>query len=268
MPAPYRRSSRQSGLFMLFFMAGVAGGIAWGSQFEKDSIGAWILLVIVTPIVIGIVVGLVVLDRLDKRRIREIARNLHANNFRANTDPNESAKAAALEPISHLPSWAGLGGGAANIVWLAFLDSMTQQVLVFEHCHVTGSGKSTQEIIHTVAAVQSRDLSAAGWTITGSLILNRPRWGEARLLKRAGVWDLQGDDAFEKKWIVRGDAHTATRMLSAAVRAVLMDSPKGESWHVGGGWVCCVYAGSMNAENILKYVHRAVSIVEMVEQGV
>lgn len=268
MPTPYRRSSRHSLLFLAIVLIGIAVGVGSMAALTDENLGAWIILIGSLPIAVALVGGLLVLSRLDRRRIARVAQALQAVGFRTNTDPNDDAKAAALERFSHIVEWLGLQGGSSNVVWLAFLDTQGRQVVVFEHLYFTGSGKSTQEHIHTVVAMEAANRTEQGFSVAGSLILNRPRLGERRLLVRSSRLIELRDREFDRKWVSRGDPHTLASFANGRVRQALLHSPRGESWHVGGGWVCCGFAGSLGPQDIVRFIGWATEVLAFAEDGV
>jgi hypothetical protein len=89
-------------LFVGIILLGIAGMAGLMIRFSSPDVGAWILLIGALPIAASFIAGLVLLDRLDRRRIGRVAEALGAVGFRTNIDPNDDAKAAVLEPIGHL----------------------------------------------------------------------------------------------------------------------------------------------------------------------
>jgi hypothetical protein len=142
---------------------------------------------------------------------------------------------------------------------------LDRQVVLFEHLYITGSGKTTQEHIHTVIGMEAADRSSFGFSVSGSLILNRPRIGARRFLKRSPRCIETRDREFDRTWISRGDAHTLASFVNERVKHELHESPRGESWHVGGGWVCCGFDGPLGPVDVVRFVDRSRQILDMAE---
>lgn len=256
MSAPYRRSSGHALLWLFIVFSGIACSIALASVLPKDRLGAWLLAIFALPIIASMFVGWTILARIRRRRVMGLCAALEHEGFVTDADPSAERQAAVFEPVAALQSRASLRNGAKGILWLALRLNAPRSMCIFEHVHVTGSGKSTQEHLHTVIA----------WSIPGSSIgvfsAYRPRWLQGRALRQGGQVIAIGDDRFDRAWLVFGEAAAPQAFLTQTVRALLADSPTGESWHSGQGWIACVFDRALDAHNLGLFRRRCEEVVE------
>ena len=58
-------------------------------------------------------------------------------------------------------------------------------------------------------------------------------------------------------WSLIGDPATARRFLTPAMQTALASSPKFETWCMGTGWVCCSCEGTLDGENVDRFLVHA-----------
>lgn len=148
-------------------------------------------------------------------------------------------------------------GNKPVTIWsLAFREQGDgPKALLFEHCYTTGSGKTTVEYLHTVMARPAghRDFSdgalpTAPWLFMGKYPGSRRRSRRKQELTSPELVDVA------QTWSITGDATTAARFLKPHVRRTLETSPAFEAWCIGAGWVCCSFEGTLDAENMERFL--------------
>jgi hypothetical protein len=110
------------------------------------------------------------------------------------------------------------------------------------------------EHLHTVAA----------WLmphVTTGVAAYRPHWLQRRSLTRGNTVVQLGDRAFDDQWVILGDEAGAKKFFTEGMRLLLAESPKGESWHTGTGWIACAFDGAMDARNLAIFRTRCDEIV-------
>jgi hypothetical protein len=213
-----------------------------------DSVGGWMLVFLTLPMIAGIITAAVIDNRLTKSRRLRVGAFLNELGLHFLHDPSPEERSAFFEPIQHLERNAGLQGGAANLKWISYGPIGGRTALIFEHEFVTGSGKHTQ--VHTRTAVCW--VSNLGW-----LTLIRPFFGEGRALERSHPEIRVADEAFDKDWIIWGEASMADTFITQHVRDLLSNAPRGEMWCIGGGWSCCIYKNALDENNLPKFIQRS-----------
>lgn len=198
------------------------------------------------PILGAIGAGIWAVARLDHRRKLAIKKRLEDLDFRVALEPSAEQKEAFYAPLEHLTSWLNLRHGAASIDWLA----SSQEVGVFEHQYVTGSGRSTQEHLHTVAA-----FPIPVFVPKVTIAQRRQYWLSRLTRKREDLFQI-GEDAFDGAWILMGEASTGAKVFNADVRALMDNAPKGESWLIGGNYFVVAFSGALTTENLEAFLAR------------
>lgn len=256
MAAPYKSRTGTEGLvWFLIVMMGIAGQfgvMALAYPYQKQ-LQAWILAIAAIPFVIALGVGVWVGSRRKKKRIASIGKALSAQGLTMVEELDDRIRQHLRPHLDALDGPFGLSGGTANLSWVAF----NEDVLIFEHTFITGSGRYSQEHWYTVVAYYGTAPSPPGARLgaEGPLWLNRMRFGQAGQLKRAHGEDIAtGDEAFDKAWAVYGVRETADKFLTQEVRARLMRSRKGETWNLGNGWAACCFSGMFDAANMTAFI--------------
>lgn len=257
MSAPYKGGNARDWFFwcaMVFL--GIAGQILTIyllHPYEKQ-LQAWILLFAVIPLVVAIIVAVIVMGRMRRRRLDEIAIALKEYGLETMADPTANIRNLVVPHLEGMQRVYDLRNGVGGIQWMAY----NSETLVFEHQHTTGSGKHTVTHTYTIIAFANPD------PVTNWLVAVRPRLGETRMSNRQFGEDVVlGDDEFDHKWLVYGSPDTAHSFLDAEVRPTLLSAPKGERWFVDNGWIVVGYPAEFRARNLMSFFEYARSIVRL-----
>lgn len=263
----YRKSTRWIGLGVALFLAGFAGffGVLFLIQRTglERVLGYWLsLFAAFVPMLAAVVAIALLLKRLNRTRVAGAAAQLGDLGFRVSKSPDEIERVAFSSPIVHLMPSLGLTTAATGIQWLATEEGADKKALLFEHRYTTGSGKTTVEYCHTVIAWPSghpelRDggLPAAPWLFMGKYPASRRRSRRKQELVVPELTDVA------QSWSMTGDAATALRFLTPTVRRALDTSPTFEAWCMGAGWVCCSFEGTLDAENMKRFLSHCRGVV-------
>lgn len=258
----YRKASDQTGLMLIAFAATV-GTIATPLLLMHtgavERLGSWIVLTCALPLLAALIFGFRIYQRSKRDRIGLIVTRLGANGLRVLPKPALMQQEEFAAPLAHLLPTLGLAKtGAAGIQWLCAHGTGAATVRIFEHEYITGGGRTTNVHTHTVAAwpaghpeIGDPALATAPW-----FMMARTSWLLRRVTRQQ---ELQHPDFADlaKDWSIRGDAATARRFLTPAVRAQLAHSSHGEAWSVGAGWVCCSSNGLLAAEQLERFLAHA-----------
>ena len=258
----YRKASDQTGLMLIAFAATV-GSIATPLLLihteAVERFGIWIVLTCALPLLAALIFGFRIYQRSKRDRIGLIVTRLGANGLRVLPKPALMQQEEFAAPLAHLLPTLGLAKtGAAGIQWLCAHGTGAATVRIFEHEYITGGGRTTNVHTHTVAAwpaghpeIGDPALATAPW-----FMMARTSWLLRRVTRQQ---ELQHPDFADlaKDWSIRGDAATARRFLTPAVRAQLAHSSHGEAWSVGAGWVCCSSNGLLAAEQLERFLAHA-----------
>jgi hypothetical protein len=189
------------------------------------------------------------------RRQQAVAR-LEALGFRCSLQPDDAEKAAFFAPLQHLEGWIGLRNAPGCIKWLAQRNVSGAQMLLFEAAYLTG-GRQVTEHPRTILAIPAALAEIGG--LPGLMVGRLPRL-ERRALRESELLDARFADC-AKDWRLQGDAETAARFLTPAMRGEMARSPPGEIWCIGGGWACCIFRGFLDAKNLAAFQERAVRVL-------
>jgi hypothetical protein len=255
MPA-YRQSHRENFIWVGIVLAGLAAGIALTIILSRYSESPWLLAAMMVPFLGGIGAGVWRMKAMKNARKAGIRAMLEREQFAVDLSPGPERAQTVFAPVQHLQSVLDLRDGAARIDWLALHGPST---LIFEHEHVTGSGRSTVVHTCTVIAISAAHaiLSRARLGVDPWMWSERPALLRGRYLRSLGNVVTVGDAAFDRDWITFGHAPTARALFTATVRNLLATSPRGEVWCVGHGFVCCAYRGALTADHLARMLQRA-----------
>jgi hypothetical protein len=265
---PYRKASEHTGLWLTLLLLGVAGQLAvmfvlhgWKHRLPHE---AWILVIGILPFVFMTFLAAAILRRRNRQRQQRIAERLKPQGFQFNLTPSPEEKAAFYAPLAPLQSALGLDRGAEALQWFAVQDHPQGQVRLFEYQYFTGSGKTMQEHSRTVLVWPAThpDLPGAALGHLPGLVAIRFDWLQRRVHRKAELQDPRFT-ALARRWSLFGNAETAARFFTPAVRAELDRSPRGENWSLGGGWVCCAVRNLLDAENMERFQERARQILTL-----
>jgi hypothetical protein len=162
---------------------------------------------------------------------------------------------------SFYPSMAGIfaafgrNRGPDPIQWLALSEPEGSRMAILEYEYVVGSGKFSRENQLTLSAWPSShpDFPAVLTSLPYIALMKYPWWSRGVLLGRDAI-KVPGLEAFQKEWVLLGNADTACRLLTPEVIQFLNQSPKGEFWYLGQGWACAGYTFTLNAKNLQRFM--------------
>lgn len=254
MSRPYRASSQHGLMWVAIVFLGIGCGLAGGSTLPRNVQWMWAAAVVMSPIFAAIALCVWLTARSKRRRIGEIQIDVERSEFIMDPRPGAERKKAVLAPVADLQRRLNLRNGPDGIEWVALHTREPSAMCIFEHAYVTGSGKTTQVHLHTVIAWLTPHATGA------DVSAYRPQRLQRRSLTQAGGVVTVGDAEFDRRWVVLGNEAGAREFLSEQVRALLADSPRGESWHTSANWTACAFAGSMDAPNLAKFRRRCEEI--------
>lgn len=269
---PYRKASENTGFWLVMLLLGVAGQLAamaymhrWKHMLPHE---AWILFIGALPAVLMMVLAAIIVRRRDRRRQQRIAERLATQGFQFNLKPSPEDKAAFYAPLAPLQSSLGLDRGAEAFQWFAVQEHSQGQVRLFEYQYFTGSGKTLQEHNRTVLVwpATHTDLPGACLGHHPGVVAIRFDWLQRRVHRKAELQDPRLKQ-LARKWSLFGNAETAARFFTPAVRAELDRSPRGENWSLGGGWACCAFRGLFDVDNLERFQERARQILTLAPGG-
>lgn len=258
MPAPYRKASRHSILWIAVIFAGIGVSLFVASQIDGERLGAWMMLVFAVPIILSMVVAAVISHRLDKKRIDGLRQVFERRGITMDTSPDAAQRNQFFQPISYLTEWMGLQAGAANIQWLA----ASKQFGVFEHLFITGSGKHVQEHLETVVVVPSP------YRTEGGLVARRAGFSIKRTWHKSESKFEIRDPEFDKEWVLLGNPIIAEWFLIPQVREILADAPHGEAWVLGNNYLCLSFDGVLQPDSMEAVLDRVKRVAETIEKYV
>lgn len=254
----YRKASRQMELqwILLPLFAAVPFLIGWGPHYLFGEFD-WYSPVLVLGAVGGILLATFLWSgRKQGARRKEAVARLEALGFRCSLTPDETEKVVFFAPLQHLEGWLGLRKTPGCIKWLAQRNVSGAPVLLFEAAFLTG-GRHVTEHPRTILAIPAA-LAEIG-ALPGLMVARVSRL-ERHSLRESELRDARFAD-LAKDWRLQGDAETAARFLTPAMRAELARSPPGEIWCIGGGWACCAFRGFLDAENLTAFQERAMRVL-------
>ncbi len=237
---------------LLIVFSSIVVGLGLGSTVDKTRTDPGMLAIFFGPPLVGVILAIVASTYRQKGRLASISHKMGEHGYSFDLDPSPESKAEFFAPFFHLTGWSGLRDGAVNVKWIG---TSPDGVRLFEHEFITGSGKTTQVHTQTIVAFPS------DYPADHGLCVFRAGWAKTRQLKSWAPEVDVGEPSFDKNWSVKGSQDLAFRFLRSDVREALADSPKGESWHLGYGWICCSYNAPMNGNGIQRFVARADAIV-------
>lgn len=255
----YRKASRQTGLWLLCMVLFGATPflVGWGTHYlfgQLDWRGPVLVLLLLA---VAFVAVLVWSARTQRARRRLAVARLQSLGFRCSLKPDDAEKAAFFSQVQHLARAIDLRSTPGCIEWLAQLEVSGAPVLLFEAVYVTGSGRVTQDHPRTILAIPAA-LAEIG-ALPGLLVW-RPRRLQRYALRKSELRDARFAD-LARDWRLQGDAETAARFLTPAMRAEMARSPTGEMWCIGGGWACCIFRGFLDAKNLAAFQERALRVL-------
>lgn len=262
----YRKASRWTGWWLAICLAGVAAEIAvlvyLTSSGLIDRLGGWALIPACLPFFVAVGIAWKVLATFNRQRLAQLKQLFERKGWTMNERPSESEKSDFAAPLLHLFPTLQLLQGTARIEWFALPTPGLSALRLFEHQYVTGSGKTTQVHYHTVAAWPSGHpaVGDAGLTTAPWFLMGTYPWLTRRVLKKNSLHDPAFVDV-PPRWILQGSTPTGVRFLKPHVPTELERAPEGEEWSLGAGWIVGSFKGTLDAENMERFLVHAAAIL-------
>ncbi|MBX3743594.1 MAG: hypothetical protein KF712_21590 [Akkermansiaceae bacterium] len=259
MGRPYRKASRQTLVWLVICLCGVAGQIALMMSVPAfktmGPVQAFALGSL--PFFVALALAYVVTGRLKRGRFRRISGTLTPMGFDLALKPGPEGKKEFFAPLEPLQKWMDLRPGADGIEWFGTRTGQHGEVRLFEYEYVTGTGKGTQIHMRTIVAFPADRQVPTGCALgrLDGFRVARMSWWTRRLWAKHSLKD--GVFGRLDGWVSTGDAETGRLFLSPGVMDQLRSAPRGESWYIGGGWVCCVYDDPLEPQDLVKFMDRA-----------
>lgn len=230
--------------------------------------------IIVGCLVLFAAAAVTLVTRSARRRRQEIEQRLGARGFgwvtfnRKNGDDRESA-------FAPFASITALRGGAKGLKWIARGRLAAREAAVASHQYMVYTGHGGHSITHTLVAILC-DPDCAGWP---PVMITRKRGWVLSAKARASVVET-GDAEFDKRFRVRcTDAGLALAVLSPAVRAVIAEPQKSESWSITGqeiwvvggagrGVLCLMRQATARPEQLERMLGRLERLVDALDEPV
>lgn len=264
MPA-YQHSNSETVVWTLIVLAGmvvsVSSAVALSMRLDDWGLSNWWMLPCVLPFPVSLWIAVRRMRRAARERDAQLQLLLEADGFLVDLTPSEERRRTVFAPVGFLESHLDLSWGAERIRWLGL---RLPGWLIVEHEYTMGSGGSTTTHTREIAV-----LSATHPTLRRAQLGDMPwvRCERANALYRFKMRKEQsfttlGDAAFDAKWILFGHADTARAFLTPETIRTLAESPKGETWMIGYGYVCCAYRGALAPAQWQIMVQRMSGLME------
>ncbi len=189
-------------------------GIGVTVALSRTTQSMWHWVPMLGGLALGLVAGGWAMHRLKRSRLAGIGAALEAQGFVADLAPNLQRAKTVFAPVRQVQPHLSRTEGAQHFVWLAL---QTPSLLVFEHTHFSGSGRTTAPHHCTRVAAASTAWPGAPWGVGPLAVCERAKWLSARVLRApssprgcAPCWPARR--AVRSGWWARG--------LSAAPTAV------------------------------------------------
>jgi hypothetical protein len=261
--AAYQKSHGEAWLWGGTLLSGIVLQIAlllWLSG--PAPVEGWMLLVSAVPFLTALGLALWQSARAERRRRGAICRQLEGEGFLAEFPPQAERAAGVFAPIDFLQRDLYLLDGAANIKWFALKPG---GLCFFEHEFSTGGGRFRTVHERTVLVFHGGEQALPGAQLGQGdwFAMHRPvLLGEKRQLSQLGPRVRSGDPDFDRRWFCLGSEETAQKFLTDGRRRLLQNSPKGESWVVGHGFVCASYRGKLKPYMLARMQAHVTAVLE------
>jgi hypothetical protein len=276
MPLPPVETYRATGggrfaVVLLVIFAFLAVDVAVLYNLPEDLHGGIMFGVMVGIALTGTAVGLVVSFALERAAKRRHAAMLQGDGYEVALAPTPAQQANMLLAFAPLGQLRNVNTDVEWMAWKTIPRILTpastdrgpaRDAVAFRHCFVIGAGRSARQILHTVVAWPTPDLTPAVW-------LTRTGWFQRHRDERHGVQDIQlGDEPFDNAFRVQSaDEAVARRTLTPELRAFLLAGPKRERWTLGGGWATCVFEGDATPQGLAVMIRRARAVADEISQS-
>lgn len=250
----------ESCLWLLMFLVGLAALIIVVISLRpyEKILGAWIFAIAIVPCLVFAGISVWYLNKRQNKEIGEIKESLATLGVPLITELNTAEKELFDPYINSLLPHFDLRHGVDNLLWLA----SNKQVMMFEHFYTVGSGKHTQYYTKVVIAFvrETEGLPAAYLADHPAMLAHKFRWLGRKWKKGHESMITVGDRAFDKQWEIYGSKETMERFFTKSARALLEQSPRGERWYVGGGWIACAYDQRLDDKNFMKFFNHVKAV--------
>ena len=260
----YKNSLRIAGVWLLLSLLSVAatiGALLFIVVRHPDG-ASWQGLIPVAGLLLFLLAGLGLIGKMEGRRRQGICQSLQAAGFVAETPPARDRARTMFESVAFLAPHLDLRNGAEGLQWIAL---RLPGQFFFEHEWVFGIGRTQTILTRTVLVFPAETPGLPGtWLGQGPwFATHRPKLiGERRRIRRLADPIGTGHPAFDRRWISIGSETTASAFLTERVRRRLQLSPRGESWILGHGFVCCAFQGSFDAPMLERMWSHAQAVLQ------
>lgn len=262
MPA-YRLSSQHSWKWLAICGLGIASQLLTLFLLRKtgleDRLQMWALAVSIIPFLAWFVIGLWMLERLKKKRLSSLSRELGALGFERSMRPASEEKQSFCQPLEALMQRMRMNRGPDAVQWLALNRQGEAPVAAWEYLYVIGSGKTANTHQFTALAWPAGHPSTpAELAALPPCELRFELWLERKYRRKSEI-PVAG---LPEAWAAYGDGCTAARFLEAGAAAALAEGAKTEGWMIGAGWVACVVRGGLDGANFRLFYEHASRVLE------
>ena len=256
---PYRAASKQTLVWLVICLLGAFGPIGPMVAYGTKDTSPWLFGLAILIFIISLVIATFVTGALKRGRFRRIADYLRPKGIELVLKPSEEQREAFLAPLERLKDWMDLRMGPKGIEWYAEVSHPQGAMRLFEYEYTAGRQIHMITIVGWPASRTDLPVAALG-SLDGFKAWRMTRWMRSILWRKYDLKD-EGFGEMGKRWQLTGSAASGLRFLSPAVRELLESSPLGETWYIGGGWVCCYYGQPLDPENMAKFIDRAETVL-------
>lgn len=226
------------------------------SKFPGVNVG-WFLL---APLVIPMGIVTIVDFTRQRRRRKGIQEQLQSLGFQAEMPPTTEQSTDLWNIIQPMTDALQISGTSKNIPWLghkASDDPTAPKCWFFEYTYYTGTGKR-KETRYCTIALWPTDLPGLPGTVLGhgdTFWMGRLGFFE-RWFARKTALPAHTISQLGEQWTLRGNPATGHRFINPMTLWALKESPKGECWSFGNGWVACIFKHRLNGRNLRNFYER------------
>lgn len=212
------------------------------------------------PPVLAIIIGVSVDLVRQRRRKKGIQEQLQSLGFQAEMSPKAEHSTELWNILQPMTDALQIRGTAKNIRWLghkASDDSSAPKCWLFEYTYETGTGKK-RETRYCTTALWPADLPGLPGTVLGhadTFWMGKLGFFE-RWFARKTALPAHTISQLDEQWTLRGNPTTGHRFINPMTLWALKESPKGECWSFGNGWVACIFKHRLNGRNLRNFYER------------
>jgi hypothetical protein len=217
---------------------------------------SWIQITILVSFVLFVGLALSAAVAAQKKRraaIDALFADLGLTLFRKPDMPTREANWAPFADLKELKY------GTKGVKWIASGTINGRAVTAIEHRYTISTGQSTQQIVHVCIASPC----PKHWPrveLRGEHLLHR-------LADVLGATELKLEsEVFNRRWRISSDDEDhAIMLLTPEVQNLLENSPSGEAWVIGPGWIRLVGKGKvLKPEGIREALQKPGRLLEKV----